>query len=100
MTRYRVLFTVHAVADFDHIADFIAEDSPEKALSFVTELQKRAAALLSFNPKAGRSIGDHRLAVFGRYVVIYRIDDEERSVTVVIVTEGHRDWQRLLETRS
>jgi plasmid stabilization system protein ParE len=95
-----VLFTEHAEADFDDISDFIAADNPRRALSFVTELQERSIAFLSATPNAGTRVGEQRFAVFGRYVAVYHVDDEERIVTVMIVSEGHRDWKKLLKDRT
>jgi plasmid stabilization system protein ParE len=100
MKTYRVLFTEHADADFDSISDFIAADNPRRALSFVAELQERSVAFLSTTPNAGTRVGDQRFAVFGRYIAVYHVDDEERLVTVMIVSEGHRDWQALLKSRT
>jgi plasmid stabilization system protein ParE len=100
MKTYRVLFTEHADADFDGISDFIAEDNPRRALSFVTELQEQSVTFLSTTPNAGTRVGDERFAVFGRYIAVYHVDDEERIVTVMIVSEGHRDWQTLLKDRT
>jgi plasmid stabilization system protein ParE len=100
MKTYRVLFTGHADADFDSISDFIAADNPQRALSFVTELHERTVAFLSATPNAGTRVGDQRFAVFGRYIAVYDVDDEERIVTVMIVSEGHRDWQKLLKDRT
>lgn len=99
MNAYRVLFTEHADAYFDNISDFIAADNPRRALSFVTELQERSVAFLSTTPNAGTRIGDQRFAVFGRYIAVYRVNDDERLVTVMIVSEGHRDWHTLLKDR-
>jgi plasmid stabilization system protein ParE len=100
MKRYEVLFTDHAEADFDDIADFIAADNPHKALSFVAALHDRTVAFLSVTPNAGTRVEGQRFTVFGRYVIVYRVDDEAGVVTVIIVSEGHRDWQRLLEDRT
>ena len=36
---------------------------------------------------------------FGNYVILYRVDERAKTVTVILVTEGHRDWQDLLEDR-
>ena len=31
--------------------------------------------------------------------LLYRVDDAAKTVTIILVTEGHRDWQELLEDR-
>ena len=45
MRDYTVVFTPEANEDFDNIIDYIAKDSPERALSFVRELQERTKGL-------------------------------------------------------
>jgi hypothetical protein len=35
--------------------------------------------------------------VIGNYVAVYHVDEANRTVYVLLVTEGHRNWQRLFE---
>lgn len=35
--------------------------------------------------------------VMGHYVVVYRVDGDAQIVTVLLVTEGHRNWRRLID---
>jgi mRNA-degrading endonuclease RelE of RelBE toxin-antitoxin system len=36
---------------------------------------------------------------FDNYVILYRVDKPGKTVTIILVTEGHRDWRELLEDR-
>ncbi len=96
MRRYEVRFSDAAEAGLDAILNFIANDNPLRALTFVEELRQRTFDLLSVTPNASMRIGSFRFAVFGRYVVVFSVDDENGIVRVHLVTEGHRNWRRML----
>ena len=55
--------------------------------------------LLEDAPRAGVAIGAARYSVFGNYVVVYKIDDAAKRVEVLLVSEGHHQWRRLIEER-
>jgi toxin ParE1/3/4 len=48
-----ILFTDAAEADSEAIGDWIAEDDPKRAVSFVTELRGRCRSLADKPKKAG-----------------------------------------------
>lgn len=97
---YNVRFTPNALDDLFAIVDYIARDNEARGLAFVEELRQRIEDKLSVFPESGTATDRFRFTVFSRYVVVYIIDPAPECVTVILVTEGHRDWQRLLETRS
>jgi len=96
---WRVFFTRHAEDDFLSIIDFIAADNPHRALAFVNDLQRRAVEILRDFPRAGRAYGTFRYLVLDGYIVAYDIDEHSQSVYVLLVSEGHRLWRRLLDDR-
>jgi toxin ParE1/3/4 len=97
MTRYEVVFSSSADADLDSILFYIAADNPLRAIEFVEDLRQRVETFLSSTPKGGARIGRFRYLVIGRYVAVYSIDDEALRVNLLLITEGHRNWQRLLD---
>jgi toxin ParE1/3/4 len=99
MMDYIVRFSENADADFDGILHFIAQDNPLRAISFIDELRQRAVNALESFPNAGKPFGAARMLSFGNYVILYRVDEPAKTVTIILVTEGHRDWQELLEDR-
>lgn len=96
---YRVFFTDQARDDFHAIIDFIAQDRPIRALSFVDELERRTVDILSRFPNSGRKVGAARYLVLDNYIVAYDVDDESQAVFVLLVSEGHRLWREILEDR-
>lgn len=57
------------------------------------------STFFSTAPNAGTPIGKFRYSVFSGYVVVYALDEQNRRVNVVLVSEGHRDWRKLLKER-
>jgi plasmid stabilization system protein ParE len=99
MRSFRVSFSREANDDVDSILLYIAADSPATALTFVDRLEDRIVQLLSSTPYAGRQIGKARYCVFGNYVAAYIVDEDPSTVTIILVSEGHREWRADLEER-
>lgn len=97
----RVNFTADALADIEQIGAYIAEDSPERARSFLQELREFIEQI-SDNPRRYRLRdewgGDYRAANFGNYLAIFETADED--VTILRVANGSQNIPDLLEGRS
>ena len=94
----RCTFTPKAEADLAAIADWIAEDNPSRAISFIREIRDRCDQVAEF-PKAfperaelGPGI---RMSVHRDYLIFYR--EEAARVVVVRVLHGSRDYRSLVE---
>ncbi len=65
--------------DLESIANYIAQDSPEPAASFIRKIREKLSVVAQ-NPHLyplRPEIGDHaRLAVVGRYLILLRIAGE------------------------
>jgi toxin ParE1/3/4 len=76
--------------DLDAIADYIAQDNPRRALSFIREIREQILALghrpLRFRLRIELE-EDARVALAGRYGILFRIrEDAVRVERVVYVT--------------
>ena len=94
----KVVFTRRAERDLEEIADFIAQDSPGRAVSFVSELRERALRLADA-PRAFPLLprfeaSGARRRVHGRYLIFYRIDAE--AILILSIMHGAQDYARLL----
>jgi toxin ParE1/3/4 len=94
----KVRITAEAEAELEKIADHIAKDSPDRALTFVDELLDAALAIGSF-PKAYPLIPryehyGYRRRVFGFYLIIYAIETDHVVVTHFL--HGARDFETFL----
>ncbi|MGK5082380.1 type II toxin-antitoxin system RelE/ParE family toxin [Bdellovibrionota bacterium FG-1] len=88
----KVVWTEPARDRLVEIEDFIAQDSPDRAVSFVLELIEQADKLVDF-PDSGRFVPEDekqvaRELIYEGYRIIYCV--RERSVYVLSVFEGSR----------
>jgi toxin ParE1/3/4 len=87
-----VVISSRAVQDLADITDYISRDNPVRALSFANELEAHCMKIgerpLSF-PGRTEWGADKRSAVYGRYVVIFKLNEDH--VEVLRVVHGARD---------
>ena len=94
----KVRLTPEAKADLEDIGDRIAERNPARAVTYVQELRERATRIGEFphagpsRPQWGEGI---RIAVHGKYLIVYRVCDE--TVQVLRVVHGARDLDALFK---
>jgi toxin ParE1/3/4 len=92
----KVRLTPEAEADLEGIGDKIAERNAARAVTYVRELQERCLRIAEFphagppRPQWGEGI---RIAIHGKYVIVYRVRDE--TVQVLRVVHGARDLDAL-----
>jgi toxin ParE1/3/4 len=96
---HRLLLSPRAAADLEEIADYIARDNPGLAASFVAELEatcRAVAASPQLYPARSDLAPVLRMAVHGRYIVLYRDLPGENTVRVERVLHSARNLPRLL----
>ena len=96
----KVVLTANAEADLEAIGDWIAEDAPQRAISFISEI-RQACEQLGEMPKAhpllpGREAAGIRRRVFGNYLIFYTVNTQ---VEVLHVLHGARDYDAILFPR-
>lgn len=84
--------------DLDDIADYIAQDNPKRAITFIQEVRAKFIAIQS-NPllyQLRPDIGDEaRMAIVGSYAILFRITGE--VIRIERVTYGARDLPNFFE---
>ena len=102
---FAVLLTNDAASDLVVLYDYIAlHDTPKKA-DYVLEQIEKAFSRFSEFPERGDypkelaalGIREYREIFFKPYRIIYRI--LEKEVYVLLIVDGRRDMQRLLQRR-
>jgi plasmid stabilization system protein ParE len=94
----KLVFMPTAAADLERIGDWIAEDNPARAVSFVREL-RMVCSVLPELPRAFPMVpryemkGVRRIS-HGQYLIFYRVTEEQ--VEVVHVVSGARDYEPIL----
>lgn len=95
----RLLFSPRAAADLEEIADYIARDNPVRAARFVAELEATCRAVAAspelYSIRSDLASG-LRMAIHGRYLVLYRDLAGDNIVRVERVLHGARNLPRLL----
>jgi toxin ParE1/3/4 len=85
-------------SDLEAIADYIAQDNPMRAVSFIREIREELRLvgqnplLYQLRPEIGE---DARLAVVGRYVILFHVVGEVVRIERVIF--GGRDLPTLFQ---
>jgi plasmid stabilization system protein ParE len=85
-------------SDLEAIAEFIAEDNPGRAITFIREIKQKVYRIAE-HPLAYQlrpDIGDQaRVAVVGRYVILFRVSAE--TVRIERIVYGGRDLSHLFQ---
>jgi len=94
----KVVLAKSAIADLESIADWIAADSPERAVSFILLLRSRCLQLadmpLAYPLVPRYESNSIRRRPVGDYLIFYRLQDNR--VEIVHVLHGARDYEVLL----
>lgn len=94
----RTVFSRLAECDLEEIADYIAEDNPQRASSFIGELRTHCARIaenaqaFQARPELGANL---RSSPHGRYVIFFRAGDNE--ILMVRILHGARDLSTQIE---
>jgi toxin ParE1/3/4 len=94
---YQVILSRRAKADLDEIEAHVKRDDPTAAERLVRGLIDDAFALVEL-PRRGRPFrrnGRVRRIVHGKYLIVYRINETERTVEVARFWHGARGRPKL-----
>lgn len=84
--------------DLEEITDYIAQDNPDRAVTFAMEMQDACLGLahhaLRFPLLAGTKDLGLGQRVFGRYRILYQVD--ANTVVIVRILHAARDYDRIL----
>jgi toxin ParE1/3/4 len=92
-----VEFSRFVETDLEAVGDYIAQDSPSRALAFIREIRQRIQQvaqqplLYQLRPEIGEGA---RLAIVRRYIILFRVIGE--TVRIERVLYGGRDLPTLL----
>ncbi|KEC74154.1 UNVERIFIED_ORG: plasmid stabilization system protein ParE [Rhizobium esperanzae] len=96
-----VFITARAEADLERIADYIAMDNPQRAVSFVDELVDRCERLadapngFSLVPRYEHT--GIRRRPHGNYLIFYRVDQDR--IEILHILNGAQDFESILFPR-
>lgn len=85
-------------SDLDDIADYIAQDNPHRAITFIRDIRakfldiQRNPLIYQLRPDIGE---DARLAIIGNYAILFRLMGE--AIRIERIVYGGRDLQGIFE---
>lgn len=94
----RLRFSRFVAADLEAIGDYIAQDNPRRAASFIAEILDviRRIGRASQHYQLRPEIGDEaRLATVGQYVILFRVTG--KTVRIERIVFGGRELTRLFQ---
>ena len=102
--KHDVVWSNIAENDLKNIVEYIADDSPPKALKIFNSIKQKAASLYTF-PERGRIVQElrdqgilqYRELVISPWRILYRIS--EKSVLVLSVLDSRRNIEDILLMR-
>ncbi len=95
----RLFLSPRAAADLEDIAEYIARDNPERAATFIAELEAKCRAVAATPdtyPARPDLAPGLRMAVHGRYLVLFRELPGQDAVRVERVLHGARNLPGLI----
>lgn len=98
---YKINYTEHADFDLTAIFDYIAEDNKDRAITYLSEMEK-SILLLSEFPMMGatgkfpelQALGI-RMVVHDKYLIFYTVDQQRETVNIVRVLNGSVNYKKL-----
>jgi plasmid stabilization system protein ParE len=94
----KVIFAQSALDDLDELTDWIAQDSPRRAISFNAELRASCRGLARYPRRfqlvARYATREIRRRVHGAFLIFYEIGRSE--LRVIRIVHGARDFEPLL----
>lgn len=102
---YQVLLTDDAAYDLEALYDYIETHDAQEKADYVLDKVEEIFLSLADNPERGTypnellavGLREYREIYFNPYRIIYRISSQ--SVYVMVIADGRRDMQSLLERR-
>ena len=103
MKNYNVVLMPTAEEGLLAIAEYIAQDNPVRAQSFIVELVDALIKTLSIFPKSGQVYPDYgfdneiRTFPHGNYLSFYQVNDSEKTVEVLYIFNAKRDIDSFIQ---
>ena len=91
----KIIWRQSAINDLDQIFDYIAEEAPDRAVSFTNTLKEKAT-FLAENPRIGETkLPKHptvRVFPYQNYLLLFRPLDKIKGIELLRIIHGARDY--------
>jgi len=82
---YKVEVRKSAEEHLDSIIDYIALESPTRAITFIQEMIAKFTSLVSTFPYAGVKYKQHHCFKYKGYLMFYQVQEEQKQVNLLFV---------------
>ncbi len=91
---YDVDLTLDAMTDLRGIANYIAQNNAERAVSFITDLEIRLTNILSVMPNSGNIHKEEtRFFMLSGYVALYDVNEQKKIVNILRIVNSRTNWK-------
>lgn len=98
---FKLIYAVEADNDLQAIYDYIATDNPDRAVSYLGEIEKQILRLKDL-PNIGheskyselKALGV-RILPFDDYLIFHTVNERNNIINIVRVLHGSTDYKRL-----
>lgn len=95
-----VVLTDEAEADLERIGDYIVQDNPRRAVSFVGDVLE-CCKRLAETPRGCPLVPRYRHTgvrrrPYGEYLIFYRLNEADERIEVLHILNGARDYEAIL----
>ncbi|MCG8492988.1 MAG: type II toxin-antitoxin system RelE/ParE family toxin [Sneathiellales bacterium] len=91
----KIVWRQAAIDDLDSIYDYIAEEAPARAVSFIEELTRQIAKLSDF-PEIGLNklpnLPNVQVFPYKNYIFIFKSIDVEKGIELLRILHGAQDY--------
>lgn len=100
--KANIRYSEESLGDLASIFEYIAEDSPARALDYIDKLEN-AITNLQENPNIGVTCKrklirrDCRVFIVDTYLIFYRYDEATSDILIIRVLRDKQDYSKLLK---
>ena len=97
--HYDIEITDIAEHELNAIALYIAEDSPQRAITFTDEIIDKFIDVISLFPLSGMKYREYLCFKYKRYLVFYKVNEMEKKVYImhIINSAQYMEYKNFLE---
>lgn len=99
MYKYDIEITEIAERELNAIALYIADDSPQRAITFTDEIIDKFTNVISLFPLSGVKHKEYFCFTYKRYLVFYKVNEIEGKIYImhIINSAQYTEYQNFVE---
>ncbi len=101
---YKIYYSFEAEDDFQDIFDYIALDSVQNAVKYLSKMEKEILKLekmpdIGVRPRYEELVSlGLKVLIFEKYLIFYRVRETEKEVEIVRILNSQRNYVKLFNS--